>query len=332
MDKKIGWGICGCGGIAARMAGAIAQVPGCRLHAVAARDPARAKGFAVVHGAQASYGSYLELIADPEVTVVYVANVHSHHYPVMRRALEAGKAVLCEKPLVITEAQARTVVELARSNGTLLIEAMWIRFQPAVRSLRERIAAGVLGQLSQVRCDFSFHTGFDPKSRLFDPLQAGGVMLDLGCYPLAMIQDFLGPITGLEGFSELGSSGVDENIAFVTRHGGGGLGIGTAGVRGIGTYALEISGSKGIATAPSAIPPTEISIRRDRASAAEEVLRDNSGVDGFVHTVRETARCLAAGLIESPYMTHAQSVELARWMEASWRRGKVVYPAEILKV
>ena len=107
MNQPLRWGICGCGGIAPRMAKALALVPGNHLQAVAARDQARASVFAAQHGSPTAYGSYVELIADPTVDVVYVATVHNHHYPVVRQALEAGKAVLCEKPLVMTADQAK---------------------------------------------------------------------------------------------------------------------------------------------------------------------------------------------------------------------------------
>ena len=323
----IRWGICGCGHIAKRMATAIGQVPGCRLQAVAARDPQRAQAFAADYGNPIVHASYQELIDDPTVDVVYIATVHNRHYPMLCQALAGGKAVVCEKPLVISEDQARAVVALARSHQRLLIEAMWIRFQPAIRQLHEVIASGQLGTLTQVRCDFSVGGGGkrDPLGRKLDPGQAGGAMLDLGIYPLAMAQDFLGPITDISGFAELGETGVDENHAYITRHAGGGLGVGTVGLRGVGTLVMEVCGSEARATTGRAWPPTEIALHRGWEPEPYAFLRDTSGVDGFVYTVQETMQCLNDGLIESPRMTHAQSIELARYIEQCWRRAGVVY-------
>ncbi len=183
-DHLIRWGICGCGNIAGRMARASAQVPGSRLQAVAARDRDRAAAFAAAHGGPTVHGSYERLMADPAVDVVYIATVHNHHYPLILAALQARKAVVCEKPLVMTEAQARAVVALARSVERLLIEALWVRFQPAVIQLHEAVAQGRLGTLSKVRSDFSIGGGKpDLNDRMHSPATAGGAMLALGVYP-----------------------------------------------------------------------------------------------------------------------------------------------------
>ncbi len=146
-----------------------------------------------------------------------------------------------------------------------------------------------------------------------------------------MAQDFLGPISGMVSLGEVGESGVDENLAFVTRHAGGGLGIGTTGLRGVGTIALEIYGSEALAVSPCSCPPTEITIRTGWTNETLAVLRDDSGVDGFAHTVRETARCLEEGCVESPRITHEQSIELAKYAEQAWRGAGVAYaPADLL--
>ncbi len=333
MDKRsIRWAICGCGKIAHRMARAIPQVPGHRLSAVAARDPARAQEFAAQHGQPDVYPSYAALLADPAIDVVYIATIHNHHYPLIIQALTAGKAVVCEKPLVMTEGQARTVVTLARARNLLLLEALWVRFQPAVLALHAAIADGRLGTLNSVRSDFSVGGNDEPRGPRHDPHLAGGALLALGIYPLAMAQDFLGPIAEIVSLGELGETGVDENLGFITRHARGGLGIGTTGLRGVGTIALEITGSHALAVSPCCCPPTEITIRTGWGNQTLAVLRDTSGVDGFVHTVRETDRCLAAGWSESPRMTHAQSIELAHFLELTWRKTGVAYPNVDLSV
>lgn len=330
MNHPLLWGICGCGGIAGELAQAIAAAPGHRVQAVAARDPARAARFAAAQGAPVVHASYAELCADPAVDVVYIATVHSTHYPLLQQALMAGKAVVCEKPLVLTEAQARAAVELARSRKLFLLEKMWIRFLPVILQLHEAIDAGRLGAVRQVRCDFSFFAAFHPASRLYDPAQAGGATLDVGCYPLALIQDFLGSAEECHSVATLGATGVDETVAFVSRHAGGRLGVATAGINGAGPRSFEIIGSEAMASAPSAWPPGEVTIRR-RDGTVLETIHADANANGYQPTLREVARCLAAGEIESPRMTHAQSIELARWMEAAWRRAGVQYPKDILR-
>ena len=331
-ERPVRWGICGCGNIAGRMARAIPHVPGSHLHAVAARDRQRAASFAAEHGHPLAYGTYQELMDDPQVDVVYIATVHNFHYPLIIQALNAGKAVVCEKPLVMTEAQARSAVDLARSKNCLLIEALWIRFQPAVMQLHEVIKAGRLGSINTVRSDFSVGGSGEPRDRKHDVSTAGGALLDLGVYPLALAQDFLGPIAEIVSLGELGDTGVDENVGFVTRHVGGGLGIGTAGLRGVGTIALEIYGSHALAVSSCCCPPKEITVRTGWTNQILDVLKDDSGVDGFVHTVRETVRCLNEGLIESPRITHAQSIELAHFLEMTWLKIGVGYREKDLLV
>lgn len=333
MRRTVNWGICGCGEIAVRMARAINATQGCQIRAVAAREHRRAAAFAHTHNAENAYGNYDDLFRDPGVHVVYIATIHPGHFPLVSQALERGKAVVCEKPLVMTGDQARVLTDLSRRTGRLLIEAMWIRFQPAVLELHDLIAEGLLGTINQVRCDFSVGAGegYDPAGRMLNPSLGGGAMLDLGIYPLAMAQDFLGSIAEMTSIAELGATGVDENHAFITRHSGGGLGIGSVGTRGVGTLALEIVGSKSKATAACSWPPTEITITQGWEREAKIILRDESGVDPFVHTVAEAVRCLHAGLIESPRMTHSHSVELATFLETAWRKAGIEYRVDDLR-
>jgi predicted dehydrogenase len=219
------------------------------------------------------------------------------------------------------------VVALARSRNRLLMEAIWVRFQPAVLALHAAIMDGRLGTLNTVRSDFSVGGNGEPRGPRHDPRLAGGALLDLGIYPLAMAQDFLGPIGEIVSLGELGDTGVDENLGFITRHIRGGLGVGTVGLRGVGTIALEITGSHALAVSPCSCPPTEITLRTGWGNQTLAVLRDTSGVDGFVHTVRETDHCLAEGWSESPRITHSQSIELAHFLELTWRKTGVAYPS-----
>jgi predicted dehydrogenase len=187
------WGIAATGGIAASFAQALHETEGAELVAVCSRTQDRADAFAREHGIPRAHGSYEALAEDPEVDVVYVATPHSRHCNDAIRYLEAGKHVLCEKPLAVDQREAARMVATARANDRFLMEAIWSRFLPAYRELGRILAEGRIGEVRLVEADFGFAARFDPEHRLFAPELAGGAMLDLGIYPVQLAHLVLGP-------------------------------------------------------------------------------------------------------------------------------------------
>lgn len=185
------WGIVGTGNIAGAFARDAPFAGNARVVAAASRSQDRADAFAAEHDLDRAHGSYGALFADPEVDAVYVATPHTLHAENTTDALHAGKAVLCEKPLTPTPAESRAVLEVARETGGTLVEAMWTHFLPAVRTALGWVADGRIGTLLHVNADFGFNLGYDPESRLYNPDLAGGVMLDVGVYPVALAWLFL---------------------------------------------------------------------------------------------------------------------------------------------
>ena len=167
MDEQIRWAVVGPGRIAEKVVQDFVHVDGARVVAVASRSLQRAEGFAERHGIPRSYGSYAEVLADPDVDVLYVATPHPQHAPIALAALRAGKAVLVEKSFTATLPGAQEVVDLARSTGTFVMEAMWTRFQPAVVALRELVADGAIGEVRSVQADLGVARELDPEDRLF---------------------------------------------------------------------------------------------------------------------------------------------------------------------
>ncbi|WP_436771874.1 Gfo/Idh/MocA family protein [Yinghuangia sp. YIM S09857] len=214
-DREFGWGIAATGSMARTLADVIVAEPGMRVAAVGSRDPERARAFAAETesgagtGAVQAYGSYAELVDDPAVDAVYIATPHAQHRHVAELAFAAGKAVLCEKPLAATCADAEAIVEQARAAGLFLMEAMWMRFNPVIRRAREIVASGTIGDVRSITASFGFPAPFDPAHRLWDPAQGGGALLDLGIYPVALAHLFLGTPERVEVTGSLASSGVD---------------------------------------------------------------------------------------------------------------------------
>src|SRR5690349_4680760 len=153
-EKNVRWGILGTGGIARTFATDLPLVPGAELAAVGSRTGAAAAAFADRHGFARSHGSWAELAADPEVDVIYVATPHAFHLGAAMACLAGGKPVLCEKPMTLDLASSAELVREARARGLFLMEAMWMRCNPAVRRIAELVRDGAIGEVTAVQADF----------------------------------------------------------------------------------------------------------------------------------------------------------------------------------
>ena len=204
------WGILGAGWISDRaLAGAMTAAVGAELVAVGARDARRASAFAQAKGIPRSYGSYAEVLADPDVDAVYIALANDAHKPVTIAALEAGKHVLCEKPLALTAAEVDEMAAAAEHTGRLLVEASWYRWHPRVRLAQRLIAEGAIGAVRHVRAGFTF-AGVAPGNYRLDPAMGGGALYDIGCYAVsAALWSFGTPPREVRAEMELGPTGVD---------------------------------------------------------------------------------------------------------------------------
>ncbi len=192
MTADIRWGVVGPGRIAEKVVEDFAVVDGARAVAVASRSLDRARAFAARHGIERAHGSYADILADPEVDVLYVATPHPQHHAIALGALRAGKALLIEKAFTATTAGAAEIVDVARETGVFVMEAMWTRFQPAIVAVRDLIADGAIGEVRSVQADLGVAREYDPSDRLFDPALGGGALLDLGVYVVSFAQMVLG--------------------------------------------------------------------------------------------------------------------------------------------
>ncbi|HEY9100921.1 Gfo/Idh/MocA family oxidoreductase [Chitinimonas sp.] len=306
MQQAIRWGILGTGGIARQLAIAVNDTEGAVLQAVASRSGPQAARFAAEHGSRSHYPSYAELVADPQVEVVYIATPHAQHYAAVMLCLEAGKAVLCEKPFTLNAREARQAITYAKARGLFLMEAMWTRFIPAIREAEAMVARGEIGRVHAVQADFGFHHPFEPAHRLYDPALGGGALLDIGIYPLALGQLFLGPVASTNAQAELGQSGVDEQTAFSLQHAGGGMTGGFCSLRAQTPWEATLMGERGSIRLHSPFfKPERLTLTRDGVSTTSEYPHRGNG---YGYEVEEVNRCLRAGLCESPRMPWADTL------------------------
>jgi predicted dehydrogenase len=217
----IRWGILGTGQIARQFAEALGYLDDAELTAVGSRSIENAKRFVDQYPAKRFYGSFEELVADPDLDVVYIATPHHVHRDHSILALNAGKPILCEKPFAVNARQAQEVIDLAREKNLFCMEAMWMRFLPAMQDAVNQVISGVIGKPAQLRADFGTPFRFYPKGRQFDPALAGGALLDLGIYPISLAIQLFGPAVETLSVVTMGDTGVDEASTIVMKHGGG---------------------------------------------------------------------------------------------------------------
>jgi predicted dehydrogenase len=335
---RIGWGLLGAGGMSDQLARALSYVADARLVAVGSRDVAKAQAFIdaprgneAPRAAVRAHGSYQALVDDPDVDVVYVGTPHPDHAPSMARALAAGKAVLCEKPFTVNRREAEAVVALARKHDAFLMEAMWMRYVPAMIELKRLIVDGAIGKVVSASADFGFSThGLPADHRALDPALAGGGLLDVGIYPLNFAAFVVGPVVAVQASAELGATGVDMHTVFNLRHAGGQLSQGMCSLRSTTGCRATVLGTAGrIDVEPPFYAAQRLHVVRGTSedSPLEIVDRPWRG-NRYVAQVEEVQRCLRAGLAESPAMPLAESIELVGWMDAMRAQFGLRYPGE----
>ena len=336
-----GWAVVGPGRIAQAFAKALQSLPDARLVAVCARDAGRAAAFAR-QWAQPGQGLPLAttdlamVLALPQVHAVYIATPHAQHAVSAALALQAGKAVLCEKPLVTDLAQGAHLAALSRTHGAFLMEALWTRFLPLYAHIERWLAEGAIGEVRGLQSSFCFNAPFDATSRLFDPALAGGALLDLGVYNLSMTQWVLRQALGscpepvlIDARALLAPTGVDQRVA-ATLTFAGPAAVQSQFVCALDAHAdnaLRILGQKGHILVPAHF---------SRATAAELHVHGQDpvkvyaplAVNGFEGQIQEVQRCLRQGLIESPVMPHAESLAVLGWMDQIRQAVGVRYPWE----
>lgn len=329
-----GWGILAAGKIARSFANDLREVPGARITAVGSRSLERAEAFAREYADRdcTAYSSYAAMVADPAVDVVYVASPHALHLEHARLAFQAGKHVLCEKPLALNLAEAREMVRLAEQHDRFLMEAMWTLCHPLVREIKRRLDDGEFGTPRQVHADLGWHVDLPPTDRMLAPELGGGALLDMGVYPLTFAQLMLGEPTSMTAVADLTSSGVDLDVAIAARYADGGTAALTASMTSWSSRRATIATTTGlIEVAPDFHhPPTATWTPRVEGPGEREPIVTAEPVigRGYGNEALEVMRCLDAGLRESPLVPHAQTLGVLAQMDDLRRQIGVVYPSE----
>jgi predicted dehydrogenase len=323
-EQKVRWGILGPGGIAEKFAADLPLVEGAELAAVGSRSLANAEAFAARYGFARAYGSYAELAADDAVDVVYVATPHAFHFDAALACLEAGKAVLVEKPITLDMTSAARLVQAAHANNAFLMEAMWMRCNPAIRKIAELVEEGAIGWVSTIHADFGLHGPFPAEHRLRDPKLGGGALLDLGVYPINLVHLILGPPAVVRSWAHLTPEGVDENTGVLLGYQAGAIAAVTCSINGGSRNAASITGTEGRIDLPEVffVPRSFVLSRPGHDTETVELPFEGSG---YQFEAAEVQRCVLAGELESPLMPHATSLEVMNLLDTIREEIGVAY-------
>jgi predicted dehydrogenase len=335
MSAPLRWGILSTGRIADIFADAVRKSRTGRLVAVGSRDKGSARTFARKYRIPSAYGTYQDLLKDPQVEAVYIAPPHPFHLRWTLETLKAGKHVLCEKPLGMDHRQASQMVQAARRSRRFLMEAFMYRCHPQTQKLVELIRRGVIGKVRFIQASFCFDAPLDLKNRLFNKALGGGGILDVGCYPASMARLVAGAALGrpfvepleIKGMGFIGpQSHVDEMALAALKFPGGILAELSCAVRADrGHSMVKVDGTKGTLTVPSpwfAKWHGGTSYILHTPKGAERPRRIPIRCDRNLYTVEadEAARCIQKGLRQSPAMGWEDTLGNMRVLDA-WRKA-----------
>jgi predicted dehydrogenase len=311
-DKPVRWGIMGTGGIARTFARDLALTDSGTVTAIGSRGRDSADRFADEFGIDIRHGSYRELAEDPDVDVVYVATPHPMHHDNALLALHAGKPVLVEKPFTMNADEARDLVRTARDRGLFLMEAMWTRFLPHIRRVRELLPR--LGEIVTVMADHGQWFTEDPDFRLFAPVLGGGALLDLGIYPVSFASMILGTPNRIVSMSDPAFTGVDAQTSILLGHESGAQAVLTCTLRAVSPTTAAIVGTEARIEieGPFYAPAAVTLIPRDGAPTRFDHTDEGRGLR---YQADEVALRLAAGETESPIMPLAETISIMATMD-----------------
>jgi predicted dehydrogenase len=323
---RLRWGIVGPGWIAERFVASLRVSTNQELIAVQSSNPDRAREFSERHGIMRCYGGQ-DMLADPDVDVVYVATVHTRHLPDALAAIEAGKHVLVEKPLALNAEEARRLTEAAKARNVLLMEAYWPDFLPKFDVIRQLFADGALGSVRTVMADHG--EWFGPDHRIMRQDLAGGPMLDLGTYLMAFACKTLGRPRRILAMGEGAPSGVNGQASILLAHANGAHSVLHTSILGHTPGEAVISGTEGMLTIPGPFyTPGPFTLTANNLKTKLVFEEERSHYKQIFHEAVHFADCVGENLKESPIRPLADSLLTLEVMDEIRRQLGVVFAGE----
>lgn len=326
MQQKLKVGILGAGHIAQKMATTLMGMKEAELYAVAARELSRAEQFADEFHAQKAYGNYEALADDPDIDLIYIATPHSHHFEPARMCLLKGKPVLCEKAFTANAREAEELIRIAQEKQVFLAEAIWTRYMPFSRTIRELTESGIIGKPMMLTASLGYPIAH--KERIVRLELCGGALYDLGVYPINFaLMTFGNDLEKITSTCMKNEAGVDmqNSITFTYRDGRMAVMQTTAFCasdrQGI------ISGDKGYLVIDNINNPQQAVVyNTDHQETGRYTCPPQ--ITGFEYQVLEAAEAIRQGAIEPASMPHAETLRVMRMLDSLRKEWGIRFPMD----
>ena len=325
-NKTFKVGIIGAGWIADKMAETLKPFKEYECYAIASRSLEKAQAFANHWGIPVAYGSYEELVSDPNIDLVYIATPHSHHYKHTKLALMHDKPCLVEKAFAANARETEELLALAKERKIFITEAIWTRYMPLSHKVKELMESGIIGKARLLTATLCYMMEF--KERILRPELCGGALLDLGVYALNFARMYFGTnITRTVSNCQLGDTGMDMQECISLCFADGRMANLQAGCLCLNDRQGIINGTDGYIRVDNINCPERIDVYRNY-ELVETIVKPDTQITGYEYQVFECKRCLEAGLLESPMMPHEETISIMRQMDALRKEWGVKYPMD----
>ena len=319
-------GVLGTGNIVACIAPTLAQMKDAECYAIASRTQERANEAAAEYGFEKAYGTYEELVEDPEVELIYIATPHSRHYEDMKLCIQHKKPVLCEKAFTLNAKQAKEIKELSEKEGVFVAEAIWTRYMPSRKMIQDLLDSGIIGKVSTLTANLSYIIGHKP--RIILPELAGGALLDIGVYGLNFSMMHFGTdIERMESSVQMTDTGVDGQESITLFYKDGRMAVLTHSIYARSDRKGIFHGDKGYIIVENINNPQSISVYDTNDTLIKQVDVPKQ-ISGYEYEFQECIEQIKDGKLESTSMPLQHSIHVMEVMDTLRQKWGLVYPQE----
>jgi predicted dehydrogenase len=324
-QTKIKFGILRAGRIAEGFMQAVSVTEG-EVYAVASRSLVKAKAFKQRYQLPQAYGTYEGLVNDPNVDCIYIATPHSLHAEHAMLALNANKAVLCEKALTLNASEAKAILKVAHAKKLFVMEAMWTRFLPTILETQRQVQSGVIGEVIKLDATLAFGHAYDPHSRLYQPALGGGALLDLGVYTVTLANLFMGRASDYLVRFDVDANGIDQEESLVALYPDR-VAFLFSSFKETRSNDAYVIGTKGWIKIEGFHRTEKALVYRHDGTLIQEIHHPHKA-NGLECEIQEVVQCLKQGKLESVVMPLKETISIMEQLDLIRKKMKLIYPQE----